>query len=276
MVEGGCNLSAELRLLHLNQAEHKASFLEKIRNPTCFSDQCCKSFLALIGAKHVKQRKKNEQMIRDWVNLEPVEKRKYFFLKKQRLIDLCVTELHGSKTSYSSRKVDDLIELLSQPRVALEVGNDTTPSREPTQTLTGLSDNLTKIMVEGALLKPLTGESRQATRIGLENEEPLLCRLLEDSRSKLVMFPFERNREASFRVTEIYRPGMVRKADQVYVKTSIDALGVLIEASDGREISHLIGIEVKTRTTDNTRMTEINMKMNQQRGKTFVKVPYLQ
>jgi len=124
-------------LLQLHQYDPKASSLSKINNPRIFPDQCCKSFLSLLGAKPVNQRKANVKKITEWVNLDPVEKRKYYFLNKKRLVDLCVEELHGSKTSFASKKVSELIELLAQPRVEGDHSNvvnpDDEPTRQPTQ-----------------------------------------------------------------------------------------------------------------------------------------------
>ncbi len=263
----GCNLSEEIRTLHLNQDEYKATFLAKLRQPLLFSDQCCKSFLLLIGGQATQQRTKNVEQIAAWVNVMPVEKRKYIFLKKNDLVNLCISELHGSKTSYTSKRREDLIELLAQPRDLVQDPSNA-PTQAPRLNLAGL---LKKYMIEGAFLKPIHGESRRHVRTGLDNEEPLLLRLLEESTTKNVWLPAEPYREVYNKVLEIYRPGMVRMREFPYVKSSIDALGVLVGASHG---AMLIGIEVKTRTVDKTRSADIDLKMTSQRGKTFVHVEY--
>jgi len=220
----------------------------------------------MIGIeKPTKARKSNEDKIRDWVEACPIESRQYMFLKKDQLIDRCVAELEGSKTFYGSKRANELVELLSEPRLGDSL------NRSQTQHGIGLSGHLTKLMVEKAMLKPLSGESRQATRIGLNNEEALLNRLLEESLNHKVILPCQRNRVELMRVKEIYRPGLVQKCDQVYVKTSIDALAVL-ELTDGD--NRLVGVEVKTRTSDGTRRPEISIRMGHHCANMFVHVPY--
>ena len=76
IIVDGCNLSSELRLLNLNQADVTVSFIELLHSRNTFSDDCCKSFLSLLGGKPVKQRQKNVELILEWINLTPVEKRK--------------------------------------------------------------------------------------------------------------------------------------------------------------------------------------------------------
>jgi len=265
----GCNLSEEVRTLQLNQDADKATFLAKLQRPSLFSDQCCKSFLLLIGGQSTQQRSKNVEQIVAWVNAMPVEKRKYFFLKKNDLVNLCVSELHGSKTSYSSKRREDLIDLLAQPRDLVQASGNAS-AQTSRLSLSGL---LKKHMIEGAFLKPIHGETRRHVRTGLDNEEPLLLRLLEESTTKSILLPADPYREVINKVVEIYRPGMVRMREFPYVKSSIDALGVLVGAGHGAE---LIGIEVKTRTVDKTRTADINLKMSLQRGKTFVHINYIE
>jgi len=211
-------------------------------------------------------RKPNEDKIRLWVNADPTEKRQYMFLNKEQLVSRCVAHLEGSKTFYSQKKIPELIELLSAPRIDLD-----NASGVPHQPVIGLSGNLTKFMIEKAMLKPLSGEGRQATRIGLENEEALLHRLLVDSSTQMVLLPRQSNRVKLMQVMEIYLPGMVQKSSHVYVKTSIDALAIL--KNDHGE-HHLVGVELKTRTNDESRKPEVSLRMSLHSSKLFVCVPY--
>ena len=251
----------------MNDSVLNSAFLAILNQPSRFSNECCRRFSMMIGIeKPTKTRKSNEEKIREWVEACPIEKRQYMFLKKDQLIDRCVAELEGSKTFYGSKKAHELVELLSEPRL----GVDSLNRSSQTQLGMSLSGHLTKFMIEKAMLKPLSGESRQATRIGLDNEVALLHRLLEDSINHKVILPCERNRVKLMRVKEIYRPGLVQKSDQVYVKTSIDALAVL-EIMDG--VHRLVGVEVKTRTTDGTRKPEISMRMGHHCSNMFFHCP---
>ena len=78
----GLNLSNELRLLNQNNAEFTAAFLAKLNNRMIFSDECVKRFITALGGKPVATRSKNIISIIEWVQLAPVEKRKYHFMKK--------------------------------------------------------------------------------------------------------------------------------------------------------------------------------------------------
>jgi len=268
VIQDGCNLSQYLRDLKMDDPVTTSAFLVMLSQPSRFSNECCRKFLEMIGMeKPTKIRKSNEAKIREWVEATPIEKRQYMFLRKDQLVNICVTELNGSKTFYSQKKALELIELLSAPRINTDDANRSSPAQQSL----GLSGSLTKFMVEKAMLKPLSGDSRQATRIGLENEEALLHRLMEESKSQQVLLPNERNQVKLMQVIEIYRPGLVQKASQVYVKTSIDALAVLQKENGGHQ---LVGIEVKTRTNDTTRKPEISLRMSLHLSKMFVNIPY--
>ncbi len=98
-------------------------------------------------------------------------------------------------------------------------------------------------------------------------------RLLTESSKLNVLNPGDQNDRTLLVVSEIYRPGMVRKVGKEWVKSSMDALGVLQGATDGDD-PRLIGIEVKTRCEETTRQPEIAMRVNLQRGMIFVKINY--
>jgi len=203
-----------------------------------------------------------------------LEKRKYYFLSKNALVDCCMRELGGPKTAFSRQTVDDLILLLSQPRVALQRDNPTAvPNQRPDIESNTLSDALIKQIIGGANLKPLSGSGRQNTRIGLDNEIPLLKRLVEESKETKVLLPNEGFSRKHLIVSEIYRPGMAKRVGMDYAKSSIDALGVCVGVELGDE-PKLIGIEVKTRTEETTRQPEIQLRSNLQRGERFVKINY--
>lgn len=186
-------------------------------------------------------------------------------------------ELHGSKTSYISKDRESLMNLLVEPRTLHSIDERTPLSGETYATIPSpsklLSEVLMKQILSGAFLKPLHGNSHQSICIGLDNEEPLLIRLIEESKKVNVVIPNENNRKISIEVSEIYRPGMVRKNGKDYVKSSIDALGVAIGGTEADD-PQLIGIEVKTRTEETTRQPEICMKSNLHAGNLFVMIKY--
>jgi len=198
-------------------------------------------------------------------------------MSKAQLIDCCLAKFHGSKTAYLKKKNDELIDLLAQPQQTTndaQVTSTQAPDliQEPPSGI--LSKRLLKEILAASFLKPLTGGDRKNCRIGLENEEALLLRLIEyDSVTLSLLCEAEHNEERLV-VAEIYRPGMVRNECKPYMKTSIDALGVLVGTAAGDCSSELIGIELKTRTVDKTRSEEIAFRNNLQRGKKFIKIPY--
>jgi hypothetical protein len=271
------NLSNELRLVNQNENNYEDLFLSKLSQRFLFSDRCVKAFLELLGGKSVKSRSTNVDKIIEWINCAPKEKRKFYFMKKEDLVNICIMELHGSKTSYISKDRESLMNLLVEPRTLHSIDECTPLSGETYATIPSpsklLSEVLMKQILSGAFLKPLHGNSRQSIRIGLDNEEPLLIRLIEESKKVNVVIPNENNSKILIEVSEIYRPGMARKNGKDYVKSSIDALGVAIGGTEGDD-PQLIGIEVKTRTEETTRQPEICMKSNLHAGNLFVMIKY--
>ena len=268
------NITNELRLLDLNENNYCEVFLQKLGDRNSFPDECVKGFLESVGGKATKTRSTNVASIREWINC-PSTKRPNFFKSKPDLVSLCVRVLKGSKTFYSSKRREELIDLLSEPRNEAE--NPTLlPSTEPTNNINSssqsLRDVITKQVISNSVLKPLSGKGRQSTRIGLDNEDQLLKRLLEESCKSDVICTTEQATKR-MHVSEIYRPGMVQKVNQKYVKSSIDALGVLM-GSDVGDAPELIGIEVKTRTVEETRKPELLIRSNLQRNRRFIRVDY--
>ena len=136
-----------------------------------------------------------------------------------------------------------------------------------------LQEAIVRQILGNTVLKPLSGSNRQSCRIGLANEETLLKQLLEESSKTSVLCPSEQNIMKLMRVSEIYRPGIVRQTGREYIKSSIDALGVLQGTDDGMG-PELVGIEVKTRTEEGTRQPEIAIRSNLQRAQKFVMIDY--
>jgi len=185
IVIDGCNLSHELRLLNQNEAYLTTGFLSRLRQRSVFSDQAIKSFLELLGKTPLSSRVKNCNLIEQWIEA-PVEKRRYIFMTKVQLVDCCLEKLQGSKTSYQKKKNDELIDLLVQSRETThDVTHATLQATDHLSPQNVLSERLLKDILTSSFLKPLTGGDRKNCRIGLENEETLLRRLLENDAATL-------------------------------------------------------------------------------------------
>ena len=84
------NLSNVLRMVNDNEGDYVASFPNMLRE---FSDNCVRALLELIGGEPVRSAVKNIEKVLEWINCNPTEKRKYWFLKKDDLVNACVLEL---------------------------------------------------------------------------------------------------------------------------------------------------------------------------------------
>jgi len=109
----GTNLSALLRTLNEGNTD-LVLFQDSLR---IISSDAVKTLLQLLGGEAVKSRAKNEEKIIEWMNA-PVLKRKFWFMKKEQLVNACIVELKGSKSSYQTKSRLVLIDLLAEPRVA--------------------------------------------------------------------------------------------------------------------------------------------------------------
>jgi hypothetical protein len=267
-VVDGQNVSLELRLVVQDEDSYSDRFLERLCLPFPFTDNFVGVFLELLGGKRFKNRSSNIAKIKEWIKCTPIEKRAFLFMKKDSLVQVCLAQLRGSKTSYMCKDRDALIDLLVQhqqnPQIPLLQQEEVALHHPPSPVL---SEFLMKEVISGAFLRPMKGSSRLNLRIGLDNEEPLLLHLLSKSKESNVIIPDENNKVICIQVNEIYRPGMVRKTGgKEYIKTSIDALGV---AEVDGSIPRLVGIEVKTRTEETTRQPEINIRCNLHQNQTF-------
>jgi UDP-N-acetylglucosamine:LPS N-acetylglucosamine transferase len=84
--------------------------------------------------------------------------------------------------------------------------------------------------------------------VGQQNEGPILERFLKETKRGTTLYTLE----------NMYRPGLVKKSDAQYCKTTVDAFGPAKIDPDGE--AELVGIEVKTRTTHRTRQVQIQRR----------------
>jgi len=131
-------------------------------------------------------------------------------MKKGSLVQVCLAQLHGSKTSYMGKDRDSLIDLLVQhqqnPQIPLLQQAAAALHHPPSP---ALSEILMREGISGAFLHPMEGSSRHNLRIGLDNEEPLLHHLLSKSKESNVIIPDENSNIICIQVNEIYQLGMV-------------------------------------------------------------------
>jgi hypothetical protein len=225
----------------------------------------------LIGAKPLKTKANNIKLIKTWVNTPNGEAKKYAAMTKDAIIQLCVIELGGKRCSYDDQSKEQLVTLLCQV-------SNTRMAR--------MTKTIKSTIVSNAAMKPLSTKAKASTRIGLENEEPLLRSLLQESHVQEIFEPHaEGMRFKYLLVHEIYRIGMVKKRNKPYIKASIDALGVLrredIKGMNtmantlvGQQPGIIFGIELKTRTEHTTMQPEINAREQLQNGETFICIHY--
>ena len=72
-----------------------------------------------------------------------------------------------------------------------------------------------------------------------QNEGPILENFLKETKKGTTLYEVE----------NLYRPGLVQKSDAKYCKTMVDAFG---NTQIDSVIAELVGVEVKTRTTNRT------------------------
>ena len=97
--------------------------------------------------------------------------------------------------------------------------------------------------------------------MGQTNERPILKNFLKESTKGNTLYTVE----------NVYCPGLVKRVDAPYCKTTVDAFGPAKIDSDEAE---LVGIEVKTRVTHRTRQQEIirRNRRNNLNGEIFTEV----
>lgn len=97
--------------------------------------------------------------------------------------------------------------------------------------------------------------------MGQTNERPILVNFLKESKKGNTLYTVE----------NLYCPGLVKKGDAPYCKTTVDAFGPAKMNSDETE---LVGVEVKTRVTHRTRQQEIlrRNRRNNYNGEIFTEV----
>lgn len=99
----GVNISNEICELRRNESESTELVLHKLAHFSRFSSNCLDSMISILGGKPLKDRKKNEKNLRDWIYASPVEKRKYILLQRLDLVEKCKTKLKGRKSASNGK-----------------------------------------------------------------------------------------------------------------------------------------------------------------------------
>ena len=98
-------------------------------------------------------------------------------------------------------------------------------------------------ILKATFMPKLVGKGKEYAKIGHKMETPLLNELLHHP-------------DNPYRILQIVRPGLVAKSGERYIKTSVDAIGMMDKVG-GPE---LIGIEIKVRATSATRQDELERR----------------
>lgn len=207
----------------------------------------------------------------------PSKKVRYSKMPKADLVALCITKLRGEKSFYTEKNKEVLVDMLSQ--------HD--PNAAEPDHMKELEMNIKKKIIGNSIMNPLSGNAKQSCSIGVQNECCLLHQLMTQDPTAYIfsLGPPMSNESMQGRlkqycrvsVNEIYRPGMVMNRDKQYIKDSIDALGtVCVHGADGIVTNgvQLVGIELKTRTEDSTRLTEEEILSTTHEGHSFILLNY--
>lgn len=185
--------------------------------------------------------------IKSWLEVSTA-KRPLLFLQKTALAEM-VAQKEGRELSVCAKmNREQLIDRIIGKPADLANHSNEENHKELWQRLLGC-------VLKSTFMHKLTGKGKQYANIGHRNEEPLLRALLnrDDNPHKLL---------------QILRPGLVSKGDNPYAKTSVDAIG-LIKYDNELE---LVGIELKSRVTNQTREREIAARNEHSDDETFVEI----
>jgi hypothetical protein len=77
------------------------------------SNDALKAYLDIIGGKPKKDRKRNESILKKWLDDTPW-RRSYVFLTVKQLTDACIKKFGGAKSTWQSEGKEKLIEKLAK------------------------------------------------------------------------------------------------------------------------------------------------------------------
>eukprot|EP00978_Attheya_sp_CCMP212_P016957 scaffold44858_cov49-Attheya_sp.AAC.2 len=185
-----------------------------------------------MGGKELKTRKANIKKAQAWLNAPPFE-RPFVFDGLTRLCGKCATKFRKPSKEYQNLLRPELIQLMLEELP--EGGQDEQES---------LDQKLLQQILVSTFMTKLTGKRKEFAKVGHQNEGRILKNFFE---------ALTKDKTLHRATSTILQPGMVKKKDAPYAKTTTDGIGFL-EIDGGRE---LFGIEVKTRVTHATRQREI-------------------
>ncbi len=197
-------------------------------------------YLEKIGIKPVKDKRKNAEKLKKWLDIEP-RKRPFALMTKGKLIDECINKFGGKKSAYESSSNEDLICRLStyqnDPRyIALQ------NNRAQTRGSSSICTSLLRQIVKSSFLPKLSAKGKEYCKMGQNLEVPFARKLLQHSKEGLTKYKIEK----------IFRVGLVAKRNKNYAKASCD----FVAADTIEEETLLVGIECKARVTLGTHQRE--------------------
>ena len=241
----GMDINANVQILMSGEALNTGleDELNQQISSNTITEGVLRAYLEKIGLKAVKERKKNLDKFKKWLDTEPV-KRPYINLTKSKLIEECIHKFGGKKSTYESCNNEHLICRLATYQnnpsfIALQNQRAQYPQPEGAA-LVGTT--LLKQIVKSSFLPRLTAKGKEFCKLGHELELPFVIKLLKHSDEGLTKFTVEK----------IYRVGLLGKKDELYAKASCDFIaGVIVEGEN-----LLVGVECKARLSPGTDQRE--------------------
>jgi hypothetical protein len=222
---------------------------EQIVNNT-LSEEVVKSYLEKIEIKPVKDKKKNVEKFKNWLDVD-ASKRPYILWNKTRLVDPCVGKFAGKKYIYNSYESNNLTHMLAtyqgHPSAHHQTShNQTSPAASDVHTLF-----LSRIF-QSTSMPRLKAKGREYCKIGNALKLPFARKLLQHSKEGLTKFEVER----------VYRVGLVSRRGRPSAKASCDF--VAVANINGERL--LVGVECKARLTPATQQQRISFPLPQHKS----------
>jgi hypothetical protein len=199
-------------------------------------DDALKSYLEKIGSKPVKERKKNIEKMKRWLEIEP-PRWPYINLSKAKLIEACIGKFGGKKSVYEGSNNEELIHRLatyqSDPNyIALRAQNTLSDGSSL------VSVALLKQVFKSSFLIKLSAKGKVYSKKDHDLEVPFAKKLPQYSKQGLT----------KIEVCKIYQVGLVSKWGELYAKASCDFIARVV--AHGENI--LVSVECKARVTHGT------------------------
>jgi hypothetical protein len=123
------------------------------------TDDMLRSYLEKIGIKPVRDKKRNEEKFKNWLDVE-APRRPYILWNKSRLIDACIRKFGGKKSNYNSYDNNYLIHRLSTYQEHPSNRQNSQNSQE-SPAASNLRTSLLKRIFESSFMPKLTAKGRE-------------------------------------------------------------------------------------------------------------------